>query len=116
FTCVQFHTGQLACNGADYYRQLAASGDFYPDLGQVALGPDHGCALFEGVPHCWGINSNGQAGNGHFGHEYEPVVLAGAGAIHAPRVGWQEGCWAATDGVASCWGGTFPSDSASPTP
>lgn len=108
FTCVQFHTGQLACNGANYYRQTAASGVLYPDPGQVALGAEHGCALLQGQAQCWGNNASGQAGNGRFGHEYEPVQVVESGFAQAPVTGSEHrACAAKADGSGRCWGGNF---------
>lgn len=107
FTCAQFHTGQLACNGANYYRQTAASGVLYPDLREVALGIDHACALVDGRAHCWGRNDYGEAGNGRFGNEYAPVKLLNGGFAQAPSTAHAMGCATDQGGSVTCWGGSF---------
>lgn len=109
FTCVQTVSGEIACEGADFYRQTAAAGVLNADAGQVALYGDMGCALVDGRAHCWGRNDFGQTGNGRFGNEYAPARLLGAGFAQAPSTVREMGCAARQDGGVSCWGGSmFP--------
>lgn len=80
-----------------------ATGDCRPDLAEIAVGDEFGCARrYDGTVECWGRNQAGQLGSGDFAErERTQEVLADARAISA---GQRHACALRTDGQVTCWG------------
>ncbi len=77
---------------------------------QVANGQSHSCVLAsDGEVYCWGLNTNGQLGDGSTTQSTTPVAVA-QGAIPATSViiqitaGASHTCAIASDSKAYCWG------------
>jgi alpha-tubulin suppressor-like RCC1 family protein len=71
----------------------------------VAAGYDHSCAITVGGPTlCWGLNENGQLGDGTTVNHASPVVVAGGHAFAAVTAGLRHSCALDTNGAAFCWG------------
>ncbi|HEY3452578.1 MAG TPA: putative Ig domain-containing protein [Myxococcales bacterium] len=73
--------------------------------GTLALGWDHTCALMGGGVQCWGLNVNGQLGDGSYDDRSAPVPVSGIlGGATAITAGASHTC-AIVNGGAWCWGG-----------
>ena len=71
----------------------------------VAAGQYHSCALAaDGAAYCWGLNINGQLGNGSQENSAAPVAVAGGHAFTQIVVGNGHSCALVADGGAWCWG------------
>jgi alpha-tubulin suppressor-like RCC1 family protein len=91
----------------------------------VVAGDDHTCAVL-GVNgmRCWGLNSDGQAGNGTKFDQRLPVKVAGLeGRTVSAAAGWAHTCALNEDGGVQCWGnneqgqlGNHSNEDSSPTP
>jgi len=78
-------------------------------VASIAAGWDHTCALTEaGQAFCWGLNVNGQLGNGTDGSvnlfSARPVAVAGGLTFASITVGGRHTCGLTAAGVAYCWG------------
>jgi alpha-tubulin suppressor-like RCC1 family protein len=91
----------------------------------VAAGGYNTCAtLADGTVQCWGLNDNGELGNGSTGGIIpSPVTVSGLSQAAAVTVGSMYSC-AMSPGAVNCWGwnqngelgnGTN-TDSSTPTP
>jgi alpha-tubulin suppressor-like RCC1 family protein len=93
-------TSADACRGAD-------EGHSVPVLTQVALGASHSCAILDdGSVSCWGLNSNGQLGDGTRSPSLEPEKSSmplGRKAVEI-AVGSYHTCTLLDDGTVRCWG------------
>jgi alpha-tubulin suppressor-like RCC1 family protein len=75
----------------------------------IAAGNAHACAIEAGQAYCWGVNSNGQLGNGTTTSSSVPVpvytggVLAGKTLIQIVA-GYSHTCALASTGTVYCWG------------
>jgi alpha-tubulin suppressor-like RCC1 family protein len=72
----------------------------------LAAGYDHTCAITAAGPTvCWGLNQNGQLGNGSgAATAASPVIVAGGHAFAGVTAGLRHTCALDTDGAAWCWG------------
>jgi alpha-tubulin suppressor-like RCC1 family protein len=118
-TCALLRDGTVSCWGDNTFGQLgtgttsftptAAPGTPVSGLGGVtaiAAGGDHTCALLgDGTVRCWGLDTDGELGDGKFAESSEvptPVVgLSGAVAISA---GVALSCALLDDTTVRCWG------------
>lgn len=74
----------------------------------ISAGLLYGCLVADGAPYCWGLNNEGQLGDGTFAPKaaLTPVDMSGALAgktVTAVRAGLRTSC-ALADGAAYCWG------------
>jgi alpha-tubulin suppressor-like RCC1 family protein len=72
---------------------------------KIAAGPQHGCAIDSGgAVHCWGLNSNGELGNGSHAPATEPAPVSGiSSGASAVAAGGRHSC-AVVTGQVRCWG------------
>jgi alpha-tubulin suppressor-like RCC1 family protein len=73
----------------------------------LALGDFHSCALqANGEAFCWGINTQGQSGNGVSGDESvgTPLVVLGGFIFSSLTAGGSHTCGIQTSGISVCWG------------
>ena len=69
----------------------------------LSIGSNHGCALTtSGQVRCWGLNANGQLGNGTTTNAASPVTAISSGATEV-SAGTSHTC-AVVSGGARCWG------------
>lgn len=65
----------------------------------------HACGLTtSGVAYCWGMNSDGQLGNGTKTESNVPVVVSGGLGFASISPGHFHTCGVTTDGSIYCWG------------
>jgi alpha-tubulin suppressor-like RCC1 family protein len=116
-SCAVFPNGTLSCWGRNDSRQLgdpattAESSTVPVPVGgivnatAVAVGAFHTCALLaNGTVRCWGLNDNGQLGDGTVINSGGPVTVSGLGGVVAIAAGGWHTCALLADGTARCWG------------
>jgi alpha-tubulin suppressor-like RCC1 family protein len=75
-----------------------------PTVTQIAAGSSHTCALTTaGAVECWGLNGNGQLGNGSTSNAITPAV-SGLTGIATIAAGGYHTCALTTTGAVVCWG------------
>lgn len=113
-TCVRTSSGDLRCwgdgpvgDGSELRRlvpvdltDLAASTAF------VDLGHHHGCAVTTaGGAVCWGVNTQGQLGDGTTTIRLAPVAVSGLpSGVSAVGMGRNHTCAVMSTGAVKCWG------------
>jgi alpha-tubulin suppressor-like RCC1 family protein len=71
----------------------------------LAAGYDHTCAISSGGPTaCWGLNQDGQLGDGTVAQRNAPTTVAGGHTFAAVTAGFRHTCALDTNGAAWCWG------------
>jgi alpha-tubulin suppressor-like RCC1 family protein len=113
-TCAINNTGRLQCWGWNYYGQVGDGttderhtpeivDGFTHGAAAVSNGVAHTCALnTAGAVKCWGLNGNGQLGDGTLAERHTPVsVMGGVTAIAA---GYHHTCALTSAGAVKCWG------------
>jgi len=79
-------------------------------VSQIAAGEHHTCAVTtDGGAFCWGLNDDGQLGNGNTNGSTKPVAVFVSGALAGKPViqvtaGEWHSCAITNDGGAYCWG------------
>jgi LruC domain-containing protein len=72
---------------------------------QVQVGGQFSCALKgNGKVSCWGVNTNGQLGDGSTVDAYQPVTVSGLTNVIGVVTGESHACALLSDGTARCWG------------
>lgn len=76
------------------------------DAVAVSTTPDFGCAVLrDGSAMCWGLNYNGELGNGNYQTSFIPTPVIGlAGAIVKLETGNNHACAIIKGGAVQCWG------------
>ena len=74
-------------------------------LKQITAGYAHVCAIaFDSQAYCWGLNGNGQLGNGTRINSSIPVLVSGIGTVKFIATGSAHTCAINTDNQVYCWG------------
>ena len=105
-------TGQLGNGATSYFSSVPVEVDGITDATAITAGWGHSCALHQtGAVSCWGLNSNGQLGNGQSGEDTDssvPVRVNGITDATAITAGGDEinshSCALHQTGAVSCWG------------
>lgn len=75
-------------------------------VAELALGGGHTCArMLDGGVRCWGLNENGQLGDGTMTDRYAPAPVPDLAGVRRIAAGRAESCAVLGDGSARCWGG-----------
>ena len=75
------------------------------DIAELRLGRDHACArLNNGGVWCWGLNDQGQLGDGTLVDRSQPSQVAGLDSVVQLAVGQDHSCALRGDGDLWCWG------------
>ena len=91
----------------------------------LAMGQGHACAIVTGgAVDCWGLNSNGQLGNGNTTNSSTPVAVTGLSGATAIAAGEDHTCALLAGGTVDCWGSnssgqlgdSMSTDSSTPVP
>jgi hypothetical protein len=71
----------------------------------IAAGHEHTCALGQdGATYCWGLNENGQLGDGTTGSHPTPHAVSAALIFERITAGQRHTCGLTGAGTAYCWG------------
>lgn len=111
-TCGLVDDGGVQCWGYRYLGSGAAGSSAVPvpvtgitDAVAVTLGADHGCVLLaDTTVRCWGLNLNGQVGDGTTTTRLAPVPVTGLTGVTQIAAGDHFTCATLTDGGVRCWG------------
>jgi alpha-tubulin suppressor-like RCC1 family protein len=120
FTCALTTGGEAYCWGGDDFGQLgngaplAIANTPSPVAGgltftQISAGPSHTCAVTRvGDAYCWGLDAQGQLGNGApLADTSVPSRVAGGLTFAQVSAGRSHTCGITTGGQAYCWGSDF---------
>ncbi len=117
-TCALSTAGGVQCWGINSYGQLgdgsigSAKTTPQPVIGlasgvaAIAVGANHTCALTTaGAVRCWGLNLNGQVGDGGTTDRTTPQPVTGlASGVVAISAGAKHTCALTAAGAVQCWG------------
>ena len=71
----------------------------------VSAGARHTCGVTPaGAAYCWGLNGNGQLGDGTTAQRTSPVLVAGGFTLVGVSAGGSHTCALTAAGAAYCWG------------
>lgn len=75
----------------------------------IAAGRFHTCAITgNGALLCWGLNEDGQLGDGSRSNRVRPTPVSGAGSgVDKAALGARHSCALRQNGSVSCWGSAF---------
>ncbi len=117
-TCAVMTTGGVTCWGSNSWGQLGdgtttthhsspvAVAGLTSGVTTVSAGWSHTCALTtRGGVTCWGMNLDGQLGDGTTTNSSGPVAVAGLSVgVRAVSAGYFHTCALTTTGRLTCWG------------
>ena len=121
--CALAGSGAVLCWGANSFGQLGngvtsaqsnipvgrmdpTNGSPLSGIVMISGGQDDFCAVTSaGVAMCWGLNENGQLGNGNTSNSATPATVSGLpGGVTAIAAGYNHSCAVTGSGTALCWG------------
>jgi alpha-tubulin suppressor-like RCC1 family protein/Tol biopolymer transport system component len=117
-SCAITRERRVLCWGANHDGRLGDGGDLNrgrptpvlglgeSDMAAIAVGAQHACALsIEGAVYCWGINTDGQLGDGSNESRRRAVPVSGLDrGVRAITAGYDHACAITTAGALKCWG------------
>ena len=120
-SCVRMTDATMRCWGNNFYGETGTAAEVEyqntpanvsglgSQVATFALGDHHSCAaLVDGRLQCWGMNDDGQVGNGEVAlplSRLEPVSVAGLGSgVVALGSGSHHNCAVTSGGQTKCWG------------
>jgi alpha-tubulin suppressor-like RCC1 family protein len=115
-TCAVTSGGKAYCWGTDFFGQLgngspqANTNVPSPVAGglpftQVSAGSSHTCGVTTGgQAYCWGLDAQGQLGNGALSGSNVPALVVGGLTFTQVSVGSGHSCGVTKRGEAYCWG------------
>jgi alpha-tubulin suppressor-like RCC1 family protein len=116
-SCALLKDGTAKCWGMNVHGQLGngttyTSGQYTPvdvfalsDVLELSTHGIHACArLADGGAKCWGMNEQGQLGNGTLIENPVPVDVGDLAGIDEIATGSYHSCARLKDGTAKCWG------------
>jgi CSLREA domain-containing protein len=135
-TCALLDDASVRCWGSNFYGQLGNGSNTnatrpvtVPGLTGITsiaggMRNGHTCAVLgDQTVRCWGLNANGQLGDGTTANSNTPVAVPGLSDVVAISAGHLHTCAVLGDGTVSCWGAYdytmgvgSPVGSSSPTP
>lgn len=130
-TCLALADGSVRCWGYNSQGQLGngnransstpvAVSSLGGNATQISAGYYHSCALLSGgTVRCWGLNGDGQLGDGTNTNSLTPVTVSGLTGVTAISSDGSNSCALKSDGTIWCWGqntsfGTLGSGSTTP--
>jgi len=114
--CALTTGGSVQCWGGNGFGQLgngSTSDSALPvtvtnlsgGVATIAAGNSYSCALtMSGSVQCWGLNQNGQLGNGSTSSSSTPVAVTNLSNVAAITAGEAHTCALMTSGGVQCWG------------
>lgn len=121
FSCAASDAGRVSCWGANGAGQLGTGNRFDQNtptsvqasdmlnFSQIAAGEFHACAITapEGHLYCWGLNDQGQVGDGNTNPRGQPrpTRVGMLEGVKAVALGLEHTCAILADDSVSCWGG-----------
>ena len=115
-SCVALPAGAVKCWGLNLNGDLGSGSNTHlyrrpVDVVQVkgalavASGDYHSCVLIKGgTVKCWGVNAEGEVGNGTTKIEKTPIPVAGLTGITQIAAAGNHTCALANTGIVKCWG------------
>lgn len=101
-------SGELGDGGATYYTVSGVQVVGLSAATAVAAGSNHTCALLDtGTVTCWGLNADGQLGNGSTTSSKVPDAVPGLSGVTAISAADTDTCALLIDGTVSCWGSNY---------
>lgn len=113
FTCVLTQDGKVSCWGRQYpndpenqFRPTPVQiGGLSEGVSAISGNGEHICALLNNSKvKCWGVNSNGELGNGSQTNSATPVEVSGLSGVQSVAAGRYHTCAIVSGGNARCWG------------
>lgn len=118
-TCALLNTGGVKCWGWNLYGTIGdgtttnrltpvdVSG-LTSGASQLTVGQRHACVLLaSGAAKCWGLNDQGQLGDGTTTDRLTPVEVSGLPNAVSLSGGGYHTCAVTTAGAVKCWGGNW---------
>jgi len=118
-TCALLKSGEIKCWGKNDKGQLGNGKTIDSNVPDSVTGLSNGvksvktsyyntCVLLNtSEVKCWGLNGDGQLGNGTKTDSNLPVGVVGLNGVTAITVGTQHACAALNTGEVKCWGSNF---------
>jgi alpha-tubulin suppressor-like RCC1 family protein len=115
-TCALTTGGVVNCWGDNHWDELGDSSTTFErgvpgpvrrsaDITAVTTGTGHGCQITSaGVASCWGLNGDGQIGDGSTTQRATPVAVAGGLVFTSVAGGGYHTCGLTGTGETYCWG------------